>query len=44
MWFGWSSRALFDETSTRLGYQSVGRDITNRKRADRALREEGLTS
>ena len=41
-WFGWTSRALFDEAGTLLGYQSVGRDITNRKRADRALRESEM--
>jgi PAS domain S-box-containing protein len=41
-WFGWTSRALFDEAGTLLGYQSVGRDITTRKRADQALRESEL--
>lgn len=41
-WFGWTNRALFDEAGTLLGYQSVGRDITNRKRADRALRESEM--
>ncbi|HST94686.1 MAG TPA: PAS domain S-box protein, partial [Microvirga sp.] len=41
-WFGWTSRALFDEAGALLGYQSVGRDITNRKRADRALRESEM--
>ena len=41
-WFGWTSRALFDEAGALLGYQSVGRDITSRKRADRALRESEM--
>jgi PAS domain S-box-containing protein len=41
-WFGWTNRALFDEAGTLLGYQSVGRDITNRKRADQALRESEM--
>jgi PAS domain S-box-containing protein len=41
-WFGWTSRALFNEAGSLLGYQSVGRDITTRKRADQALRESEL--
>jgi PAS domain S-box-containing protein len=41
-WFAWTNRALFNETGTLLGYQSVGRDITNRKRADQALRESEM--
>lgn len=41
-WFGWTSRALFDEAGALLDYQSVGRDITTRKRADQALRESEL--
>lgn len=38
-WFEWTNRALFDETSRLTGYQAVGRDVTERRRADRALAE-----
>ena len=30
-WHQWSDRAIFDESGTLIEYQSVGRDITNRK-------------
>ena len=38
-WFAWTNHALFDERGQRLGYQSVGRDITDARRAEQALRE-----
>ena len=38
-WFEWTNRALFDESSRLTGYQAVGRDVTERRRADRALAE-----
>lgn len=41
-WFAWTNRALFDEAGQCLGYQSVGRDITARKRAEDALRESEM--
>jgi PAS domain S-box-containing protein len=33
-WHQWSDRAIFDESSTLVEYQSVGRDITDRKTAE----------
>ena len=38
-WFAWTNHALFDERGERTGYQSVGRDITDARRAEQALRE-----
>ena len=39
-WQRWSDRAIFDENGTTLTeYQSVGRDVTEQKRAEEALRE-----
>lgn len=36
-WQSWIDRALFDEHGNKLGYQSVGRDITPQKIAEQAL-------
>jgi PAS domain S-box-containing protein len=36
-WQQWSDRALFDANRTLIEYQSVGRDITDRKRAEEEL-------
>jgi PAS domain S-box-containing protein len=33
-WQQWSDRAMFDESGTLVEYQSVGRDITDRKTAE----------
>ncbi len=41
-WQQWSDRALFDEYGHVREYQSVGRDITDRKRAEEALKEQNL--
>jgi len=38
-WNRWTDRALFDEQGRLLEYQSVGRDIAERKQAEEALRE-----
>ena len=38
-WLAWTNRALFDASGRRVGYQSVGRDITEARRAEQALRE-----
>ncbi|MFO1035815.1 MAG: PAS domain S-box protein [Geminicoccaceae bacterium] len=44
-WFHWTNRALFDLGGHLTGYQAVGRDITELKRAEAALRErEALLS
>ena len=37
-WHQWTDRAIFDQTGNIVEYQSVGRDITERKRAEEALR------
>ena len=37
-WHAWSNRALFDDMGRRVGYQSVGRDITEARRIAEALR------
>ena len=37
-WHAWSNRALFDDVGRRVGYQSVGRDITEARRIAEALR------
>ncbi len=38
-WQQWSDRAIFDPAGVTIEYQSVGRDITDRKRAEEALIE-----
>jgi len=38
-WFEWKDRAIFDEHEQIVEYQAVGRDITEQKRAEAALRE-----
>jgi PAS domain S-box-containing protein len=38
-WQHWTNRAIFDARGTVVGYQSIGEDITERKRAKEALRE-----
>jgi len=38
-WQRWSDRAIFDEHGQIIEYQSVGRDITDLKRVEGALRE-----
>ena len=37
-WFGWESSAILDENGLVIEYQGVGRDITDRKEIDTALR------
>ncbi|MEN6389495.1 MAG: HD domain-containing phosphohydrolase [Syntrophomonas sp.] len=36
-WFRWTERALFDDSNSIVGFQSVGRDINDRKRAEDAI-------
>ena len=38
-WLQWTDRAFFDEKGHAVEMQSVGRDITERKQAEEALRE-----
>jgi PAS domain S-box-containing protein len=38
-WLRWSDRAIFDEGGSLIEYQSVGRDITDQKRTEDALRQ-----
>lgn len=38
-WQQWSNRALFDEAGALVEFQSVGRDITERVRAEEALKK-----
>ena len=38
-WLQWTDRAIFDEHGVLLEYQSVGRDVTERRRIQEALRE-----
>jgi len=38
-WQRWSDRAIFDENGRVIEYQSVGRDITEQKEAEEALRK-----
>ena len=33
-WFEWTNRALFDDAGRVIGYQTVGRDITDRRAAE----------
>jgi len=37
VWFEWSNRALFDAAGQRIGYLSVGRDVTERRRLAKEL-------
>ena len=39
-WQEWTDRAIFDAAGTVLEYQSVGRDTTEHRRIEQALREE----
>ncbi len=39
LWQRWSDRAIFDPSGTVIEYQSVGRDITEKKQTEEALRE-----
>ncbi|GAA5261531.1 PAS domain S-box protein [Methanocalculus sp. MC3] len=41
-WQRWSDRAIFDCAGTIIEYQSVGRDITEQKEAEKALQESEL--
>ncbi len=36
-WQAWTDRALFDKEGQHIGYQSVGRDVTDQKVAEEAL-------
>ncbi|MFA5348704.1 MAG: PAS domain S-box protein, partial [Methanoregula sp.] len=38
-WHRWCDRAFFNESGIVIEYQSVGQDITDRKKAEEALRE-----
>jgi PAS domain S-box-containing protein len=38
-WTQWNARAIFDESGNLTGYQSAGRDITDRIEMEKALRE-----
>jgi PAS domain S-box-containing protein len=38
LWQRWSDRAIFDSSGTITGYQSVGRDITEQRQAEIALK------
>ncbi|MBD2182944.1 PAS domain S-box protein [Planktothrix sp. FACHB-1355] len=38
-WHQWTDRAIFDEAGNFIEFQGVGRDITDRKQAEDALRE-----
>lgn len=38
-WHRWSYRALFDQHERLVAYQSIGEDISDRKRAEDALKE-----
>lgn len=38
-WNHWSTRAIYNDSGNLVEYQSVGRDITERKRAEEALKD-----
>jgi len=38
-WTQWNDRAIFDDKGTLIEFQSVGRDVTERRLAEEALRE-----
>lgn len=38
-WTQWNARAIFDDSGVLTGYQSAGRDITDRIEMEKALRE-----
>jgi len=38
-WHRWTNRALFDAQGNAVAYQSIGEDITERKRAEELLRQ-----
>jgi len=38
-WINWTNRAIIDENSKIIEYQSVGRDITGKRRAEQKLKE-----
>ncbi len=38
-WLQWTNRAIYDEAGRFAEFQSVGRDITDRKRAEESLKE-----
>jgi len=39
-WVQWTDRAIFDEADNLIEYQSVGRDITERKDAEKAMEKK----
>ena len=39
IWQNWTKRAIFDASECVIEYQAVGRDITERKRAEEAMRQ-----
>ena len=39
-WHQWSDRAVFDEAGALAEYQSVGRDITDKKTVELELKEK----
>ncbi|MGQ4646442.1 PAS domain S-box protein [Lyngbya aestuarii] len=39
-WLQWTTRAIFDQAGSLAEFQAVGRDITNRKRIEEALKKE----
>ncbi len=41
-WMDWKNRIVFDEHGRPTGYQAVGRDITERNRAENALMKEKI--
>ncbi|MDD3137266.1 MAG: PAS domain S-box protein, partial [Methanoregula sp.] len=43
VWLRWSDRAIFDPNGTLIEYQSVGRDITEQKLVEEALRNSDET-